>query len=100
MNKKSHDQVSVEFQEQDLILRADGHEYRVAISVVSPRLLRASSEARRFYRVSPSGYGIHWPEADEDLSVDGLIAAATGDLKKVTHSEASVLKEEPKSYNK
>jgi len=23
--------------------------------------------------VSPSGYGIHWPELDEDLSVDGLI---------------------------
>ncbi|PKN21436.1 MAG: hypothetical protein CVU65_16870 [Deltaproteobacteria bacterium HGW-Deltaproteobacteria-22] len=23
--------------------------------------------------MSPSGYGIHWPELDEDLSVDGLL---------------------------
>jgi hypothetical protein len=99
MNKKFHDLVTVEFQEQELILRADGRAYRVAISVVSPRLLRASSEARGFYKVSPSGYGIHWPEADEDLSVDGLIAAATGYSKEVKRSDPSVLKEEPKSYN-
>jgi hypothetical protein len=99
MNKKFHDSVTVEFQEENLILRADGREYCVAISVVSPRLLRASSEARRFYKVSASGYGIHWPEADEDLSVDGLIAAATGYSKEVTRSDASLLKEEPKSYN-
>lgn len=25
------------------------------------------------YWLSPSGYGLHWPEVDEDLSVDGLI---------------------------
>jgi len=25
--------------------------------------------------VSPSGYGIHWPELDEDLSIDGMIKA-------------------------
>jgi len=99
MNKKFHDVEGVEFQDQDLILRTDGREYRVALSVVSPRLLQASAQARRFYKVSPSGFGIHWPEADEDLSVDGLIAAATGQSKKVTHLDASALKEEPKSYN-
>jgi Protein of unknown function (DUF2442) len=25
------------------------------------------------FEVSPSGYGIHWPELDEDLSIDGMI---------------------------
>jgi hypothetical protein len=25
--------------------------------------------------MSPSGYGIHWPLVDEDLSIDGLIGA-------------------------
>ncbi|HEY7557857.1 MAG TPA: DUF2442 domain-containing protein [Candidatus Binatia bacterium] len=25
---------------------------------------------------SPSGYGIHWLELDEDLSIDGMIKAA------------------------
>jgi hypothetical protein len=24
------------------------------------------------YILSPSGYGIHWPDIDEDLSIDGL----------------------------
>jgi len=28
------------------------------------------------FEVSPSGYGIHWPELDEDLSIDGMIKAA------------------------
>jgi hypothetical protein len=99
MNKKFHDVESVEFQDQDLILRTDGREYRVALSALSPRLQQASAQARSFYKISPSGYGIHWPEADEDLSVDGLIAVATGQTKTVTHSDASVLKEEPKSHN-
>jgi hypothetical protein len=27
------------------------------------------------FEVSPSGYGIHWPELDEDLSIDGMIKA-------------------------
>jgi hypothetical protein len=89
----------VEFRGQDLVLHADGREYQVAVSTVSQRLLQASDQARRFYRVSPSGYGIHWPEVDEDLSVDGLIAAASGQLKAVPHSDTSVLKEEPNHEN-
>ncbi|MBU1411132.1 DUF2442 domain-containing protein [Myxococcota bacterium] len=37
------------------------------------RILGRSTEARNQYEVSPSWYGIHWPELDEDLSVDGLL---------------------------
>ncbi|MBU1069849.1 DUF2442 domain-containing protein [Myxococcota bacterium] len=43
------------------------------LSLVSSVLLNASTEARNQYEVSPSGYGIHWPELDENLSVDGLL---------------------------
>ena len=28
------------------------------------------------FKVSPSGYGIHWPLIDEDLSFNGLIKIA------------------------
>jgi hypothetical protein len=28
------------------------------------------------FQLSPWGYGIHWPEVDEDLSIDGMIKAA------------------------
>lgn len=39
-----------------------------------PRLLNASSEQRRTYKISPSGYGIHWPDLDEDISIKSFIS--------------------------
>ena len=33
----------------------------------------ASDIERKIYEISPSGYGIHWPLLDEDLSIDGLL---------------------------
>ena len=33
----------------------------------------ASEEEKTLFEISPSGYGIHWPLLDEDLSIDGLL---------------------------
>jgi hypothetical protein len=41
-----------------------------------PRLLDASSQQRQNWQVSAAGYGIHWPEIDEDLSTAGLLRGA------------------------
>jgi hypothetical protein len=41
-----------------------------------PRLLRATPDQRERWRVSGGGYGIHWPELDEDLSMEGLLRGA------------------------
>ena len=41
-----------------------------------PRLLDASPEQRRNWQISGAGYGIHWPDIDEDLSTDGLLRGA------------------------
>ena len=38
------------------------------------RLLRATPEQRREYRISRSGNGLHWESLDEDISVPGLLA--------------------------
>jgi hypothetical protein len=38
-----------------------------------PRLLHATPEQRRNYRIGFGGTGIHWDELDEDLSVAGLL---------------------------
>ena len=38
-----------------------------------PRLLDASPEQRARWEVAGAGYGIHWPELDEDLSTEGLL---------------------------
>ena len=39
-----------------------------------PLLRDASPEQRDNYEVSGAGFGIHWPDLDEDLSIAGLMA--------------------------
>jgi hypothetical protein len=41
-----------------------------------PRLLHATKKQRRNWRISAGGYGIHWPDVDEDLSTEGLLRGA------------------------
>jgi len=41
-----------------------------------PRLLHASPEQRAVWEISGGGYGIHWPQIDEDLSTEGLLCGA------------------------
>ena len=38
-----------------------------------PRLLNATTEQRAHWEVAGAGYGIHWPDVDEDLSTEGLL---------------------------
>jgi hypothetical protein len=54
-------------------LSVDGREYEIDISRHSRKLADATPEQKGHFVVSPSGYGIRWPELDEDLSIDGLI---------------------------
>jgi len=39
-----------------------------------PRLVYGTTEERRRWRLIGKGEGIHWPDLDEDISVDGLLA--------------------------
>lgn len=41
-----------------------------------PRLLHATPAQRNNFVVSAAGFGIHWPDVDEDLSVHGMLAGA------------------------
>jgi hypothetical protein len=41
-----------------------------------PRLLDATAAQRRNWKISAAGYGIHWPDIDEDLSTEGLLRGA------------------------
>ena len=41
-----------------------------------PRLLHATPEQRANWRIAGAGYGIHWPDIDEDLSAHGLLQGA------------------------
>ena len=41
-----------------------------------PRLLAASPEQLENWQISAAGFGIHWPELDEDLSTEGILQGA------------------------
>jgi len=41
-----------------------------------PRLLHASQGQLNNWKIAGDGYGIHWPELDEDLSTEGLLRGA------------------------
>jgi len=41
-----------------------------------PRLFDATPEQRSRWELAGGGYGIHWPDVDEDLSVEGLLRGA------------------------
>ena len=39
-----------------------------------PRLAHAAPHERRNWRLIGGGEGVHWPDLDEDISVEGLLA--------------------------
>lgn len=41
-----------------------------------PRLLHATPDQLKNWKTAGSGYGIHWPDLDEDLSTEGLLRGA------------------------
>jgi hypothetical protein len=53
----------------------DGRTISVPLSWYS-RLFHATKEQLSNWEVAGGGYGIHWPELDEDLSTEGLLRGA------------------------
>ena len=72
MNKPYNIQ-EIHFQKDRLILIVDEKEYRFKLGDISPKLRKAGKKERELFEISPSGYGIHWPLLDEDISVEALI---------------------------
>ncbi len=38
-----------------------------------PRLMHGTAEERKNWRIIGKGEGIHWPDLDEDISVEGIL---------------------------
>ena len=41
-----------------------------------PRLANATAQQRNHWELASGGYGIQWPDIDEDLSTEGLLRGA------------------------
>ena len=50
-----------------------------------PRLLHATPQQRNNWRICGGGYGIHWPDIDEDLSTEGLLRGAPAPRGTISH---------------
>ena len=61
------------FEKENLVLIFNDQKYFFKIKEVSEKLFQADENDRKNFQVSPSGYGIHWPTLDEDLSINGLL---------------------------
>jgi hypothetical protein len=71
--KQYHRVTELHFEGDAMVLTIDGQEKRFQVRDISPALQQASAQERNLFEISPSGYGIHWPLLDEDLSIDGLL---------------------------
>jgi hypothetical protein len=71
----------VEFTDDILsVALIDGRTITVPL-VWYPRLLNATSTQRQNWQIAGGGYGIHWPEIDEDLNTEGLLRGAPAPFK-------------------
>jgi len=66
----------INFDQNSLFIKVDGSLFKISLERASEKLKNADNFQRNLYKISPSGYGIHWPLIDEDLSVEFLLKLA------------------------
>lgn len=66
----------VQFSDDEFtVILSDGRRISVPVAWF-PRLLHATSEQRSKWQIIGDGQGVHWPDIDEDISVEGLLRGA------------------------
>jgi len=63
----------VNFIQNFLLITIDGKHYKIDLRKYSKKLATTDISIKNNYIVSSSGYGIHWPDIDEDLSINGFL---------------------------
>nr|VFK66124.1 MAG: Protein of unknown function (DUF2442) [Candidatus Kentron sp. UNK]VFK71756.1 MAG: Protein of unknown function (DUF2442) [Candidatus Kentron sp. UNK] len=74
--KKIHKVENARIEKGVLSLRVDGIDIRRNLNELSSTLANAKEAEQKAFEISPSGYGIHWPLIDEDISIDGLLSSS------------------------
>lgn len=74
--EKMYNIQSVSFEQESMIIKINGLEYKFDLNNLSLKLLNATSQQRNEYQISPANYGIHWPLIDEDISIKKIIEIA------------------------
>ena len=74
--RKHHNVTNISITKDLLSLEIDGKLVKSPLNQLSSILANTDESTLSIYEVSPSGYGIHWPLLDEDISIDGLLDTA------------------------
>ena len=69
----THSIQEIHFEDDQMILNVDGQVLSFSLEKISSKLKAATEMERNVFQVSPSGYGIHWPLLNEDISIDALL---------------------------
>ena len=85
--KQHHDVADVHFEGDVLHVTIDGRARMFNIHEISQVLLHT-------FEISPSGYGIHWPLLDEDVSIDGLLGIVHVPSKKLRSGLSSLAEQQ------
>ena len=79
--------ISISFEDSHLVVELrDGRTISVPVSWF-PRLEHSSRDERSRWEILGSGSGIRWPDIDEDISIDALLAG-----KRSNESQSSLKK--------
>jgi hypothetical protein len=65
---------AVNFTDDAIVVRLDDGRTLSAPLAWHPRLLDGTIEERNHLALIGDGEGIHWPQLDEDISIEGLLA--------------------------
>ena len=74
--EKAYNITNISFESDLMIIKIDNHIIKLKLKDISEKLYKASEKERNDYKISPSGYGIHWQSLDEDLSINGLLKSS------------------------
>jgi hypothetical protein len=70
------DKNDVTIKGESLVVSFGNKRYSFPFKDLSQKLAAASKSQRQNFKVAPSGYGIHWPDLDEDLAFGPMLKQA------------------------
>ena len=77
---KAYNISEIRFENDFLIITINNEILKFKLTNVSEKIAKASEIERNDFKITPSGYGIHWRLIDEDLSINGLLKVAKSGL--------------------
>jgi hypothetical protein len=74
--EKAYNITNLSFESNFMVITINNQTIKFKLTDISEKLAKASEKERNDFKISPSGYGIHWQSLDEDLSINGLLKSS------------------------